>query len=170
MGNFANTLFSVLLGWVQSAVSWLWQLVGADGASGLMGWVLDNWLLLTIALCLVGVAVDVVIYLIRWQPYRVWHSFLHRHDAPEEEAPPEPEQIPLQWVYANGETAQEPFQPQEPEAFQEESSQPAPRVIPARNRRADRYGAQAQQGYHQPYYPPQWNAGGDSQDDGGTTA
>ena len=75
MGNFANTLFSVLLGWVQSAVSWLWQLVGADGASGLMGWVLDNWLLLTIALCLVGVAVDVVIYLIRWQPYRVWRFF-----------------------------------------------------------------------------------------------
>ena len=107
MGNFANTLFSVLLGWVQRAVAWLWQLIGADGADGLMGWVLDNWLALAVGLCLIGLVIDMVVYLIRWQPYRVWRSFFGRRDDGEAaEAPPEAEEPEaMQWLYANGETA-----------------------------------------------------------------
>lgn len=181
MGNFANTLFSVLLGWVQSAAAWLWGLIGADGADGLMGWVLDNWLALVIALCVVGLAIDLIVYLFRWQPYRVWHAFWHRHDSeeePQEAAAPQETEEPMQWVYATGETAPDPYPPvqavpEEPQLMPERTVQ---RVIPARRRRTAEGAVEyilpptgdAQQGYHQPYYPPQWNAGGQQPNDGGT--
>lgn len=182
MGSFANTLFSVLLGWVQSAVSWVWQLIASDGEGGVLGWLMDNWLPLAVLVCVGGLLIDLVVYLIRWQPYRVWRSFLSRRD---EEEPQQPETADgeelLQWLYANGETVDEPAPPMQEEAFQEETQPPArvpQRVIPARRRRtADgsvEYvlpsGGDAQQGYHQPYYPPQWRARETQETDGGTNA
>ena len=187
MGNFANTLFSVLLGWVQSMVSWLWQLGGSDGAGGFMAWVLDNWLLLVILLCAVGVIIDLVVYLLRWQPYRVWRSFWRRlsgeetemEDAAEADDAVAEAAEPRRWVYADGSTAletpQEPALPDMAPAGVQEDAQmqlkapvrPARRVIPARRRRAadgsEEYllpdlGGE-QQAYHQPYYPPQWHTG-----------
>lgn len=180
MGNFANTLFSVLLGWVQSAAAWLWGLIGADGADGLMGWVLDHWLMLAICLCLLGVAVDLIVYVFRWQPYRVWLSFWRREPAEEAEPAAPVEEEPMQWVYATGETAPEPYPPVQ--AIPEEPTpQLAPertvqRVIPARRRRTADGSVEyvlpptgdVQQGYHQPYYPPQWHTSEHQPTDGGT--
>ncbi len=188
MGNFANTLFSALLGWVQSAASWLWQIIGADGADGLMGWVLDNWLPLALLLCGIGLAVDLVVYLIRWQPYRVWRIFRKKEEPEPEEELPAPEAAPMQWVYANGETAPEPVPPpaapvvpmQLPEipatpVRQETPARGVQRVIPARRRRTADGSveyilpptADAQQGYHSPYYPPQWQHSEHQSTDGG---
>ena len=117
MGNFANTLFSVLLGWVQSAVAWLWKIIGADGAEGLMGWVLDNWLALVVILCILGLAVDFVVYLFRWQPYRVWRSNKkQRKPSPEPEA--EAGEEALQWVYADGAVQPEAAPQPGPESMQ----------------------------------------------------
>ena len=180
MGNFANTLFSVLLGWVQQAVAWLWSLAGSDGANGLMGWVTDNWLLLAVGLCLLGAAVDLIVYIIRWQPYRVWRLFARRAGAQEpaeDEAAPEE---PMQWVYATGEAAPEP--PPAPEAVQLPVMQAdaAPQTWPERGvqrvfaARDHRTGSPAdasayvQQGYRQAYFPPQWTGGEGRNKDGGT--
>lgn len=182
MGSFANTLFSVLLGWVQSAVSWLWKLCGTEDAGSLMSWVLDNWVLLLILLCVCGVAIDLIVYLIRWQPYRVWHSFWNRMmgRAKEEEAPQSASQ-PLQarhWVYADGSTAVEQEEPetrQAPDLYGQTAFQDmqleAPvrsgrRVTPARRRRSADGSEEfllsdlggEHQAYHKPYYPPQWRA------------
>ena len=33
---------------------------------------------LLIALCVLGVALDLLVYLLRWKPYRVWNSFFRR--------------------------------------------------------------------------------------------
>lgn len=185
MGAFANTLFSVLLGWIQSAVSWLWQLMSSEKTGGLMSWVLENWFLLTILLCAVGLAVDLIVYLLRWQPYRVWRSFWQRMSGRERETENagmaengEPVPELRKWLYADGsmvvEEAPEPAAEQHQavghEAIQQADMQlkapvrPARRVIPARRRRAadgsDEYilpdmGGE-QQAYHQPCYPPQW--------------
>lgn len=185
MGAFANTLFSVLLGWIQSAVSWLWRLMSSEEAGGLMGWVLENWLLLAILLCAVGLAVDLIVYLLRWQPYRVWRSFWRRmSDRQKASENPDPAQTgepvtePRQWLYADGsmvyEEAPDPAAGQRPAVDHIAGQQaemrlkapvrPARRVIPARRRRAadgsDEYilpdmGSE-QQAYHQPCYPPQW--------------
>lgn len=179
MGNFANTLFSALLGWVQSALAWVWGLFGSGGADGLMGWLLDNWLALTVVLCAAGVLIDLIMYLIRWQPYRVWRSFWHRGAG---EAQEEGAQEPLQWLYADGNlVTQEPPQAPEVPQAQPELALEAPlrapqRVIPARNRRTQQppegyvlpSGDVVQAAYHQPYYPPQWNTGEMEKTNGGT--
>jgi len=183
MGSFANTLFSVLLGWVQSAAAWVWQLFATDGEGGMLGWLMDNWLPLAVLVCVLGLLIDLVVYLIRWQPYRVWRSRMHREDAVEEAILPlDDEEESLQWLYANGETVEEPHQPlQDAAAPQEEPRLQTPvkgpqRVIPARRRRAAdgsvEYvlpsGGNEQQGYHQPYYPPQWRERVPQETDGGT--
>ncbi len=181
MGNFANTLFSVLLGWVQGAAAWLWQLMSSDGAGGFMGWVLDNWLLLVILLCAAGLMIDLVIYLLRWQPYRVWRSFWQQLDEEDEEEglPEQPADTGeiRQWVYADGTTAMEtgpapeiapaPVQQELPDMQLKTPVRPARRVIPARRRRAADGSEEyllpdlggVKQAYHQPYYPPQWHTG-----------
>ncbi|MBR3764840.1 MAG: hypothetical protein IKK57_09880 [Clostridia bacterium] len=178
MGNFANTLFSVLLGWVQQAVAWLWSLGGSEGASGLMGWILDNWLILAVGLCLLGVAVDLVVYIIRWQPYRVWRKSKGKEDQAAEEEPAG-EQEPMQWVYATGEAAPEPLPVQAGEWPVQEDAVRLPvrpdggvqRVFAARDHRtmnAPDASAYVQQGYRQAYFPPQWTAEEGRSDDGGT--
>ena len=168
MGNFANTLFSVLLGWVQRVTAWLWQLITAEGQGGLMDWLLDNWLALAVGLCVLGVVVDALVYLIRWQPYRVWWG--RREETPPPVAADETEA--LQWVYANGEIATEIPAPQatpEPAGTPQEAGRHG-RVIPARRhaQAADGYVGDDQHGYHQPYYPPRWNGGKHQWSDGGT--
>lgn len=179
MGNFANTLFSALLGWVQTALAWVWGLFGSGGADGLMGWLLDNWLVLTVVLCAAGVAIDLIVYLLRWQPYRVWRSFWHREAR---ETGDEAAREPLQWLYADGNlVTQEAPQAQELPQAQPELQLEAPlkapqRVIPARNRRTQQHqegyvlpsGEVVQTAYHQPYYPPQWNTGEMEKTNGGT--
>ena len=48
MGQFANMLFSGLLGWVQSAAAEVWSLVTNADVSLWLRWLLDNWLPLTV--------------------------------------------------------------------------------------------------------------------------
>lgn len=159
MGMFANTVFSVLLGWVQTAASWLWSLVTNTDVSAWLQWVLDNWLPLTILLCLAGLTIDFIVYLIRWQPYRVWQSFLRNLTARKKkpDAQAENAQSPLlqrTWVYADGSTTVEdvPASPLPGQAPSESEQLSAP-IRPVR--RAVRRAA-PEQAYHQPVYPPQW--------------
>lgn len=152
MGQFANTLFRGLLGWVQSAAAELWSLVTNAEVSAWLRWLLDNWLPLVLLLCLGGAVLDFLVYFIRWQPYRVWGSFLRRLTGKEESdsAQQEPTAPSRKWLYADGsvaeESAFEPLQP-EPEEKLEAPIRPVRRVA----RRTT-----PEQAYHQPYYPPQW--------------
>ncbi|MBQ3484611.1 MAG: hypothetical protein IJA77_03795 [Clostridia bacterium] len=180
MGSFANTLFSALLGWVHGVVAWLWKLVTSDGAGAFVKWISSNWLLLVILLCAAGIIVDLVVYLIRWQPYRVWASFGSRFSAPEEIETEDEAHTPRKWIYADGSTAMEeaPPQPQQPVLTDDHLQapvRPVKRVTPARRRRisedSDEYilpeiGGSGQ-AYHQPYYPPQWQSGTVQKDEGG---
>ena len=157
MGQFANMLFGALLGWVQTAASWLWGLVTNTNVSAWLRWLLDNWLPLTLLLCIAGLVIDLLVYLFRWQPFRVWRSFFSRFAArAEDKAAFEVQQPILQrkWVYADGTTTVEeipdPLRDMKPQ--QEEERLPSP-IRPTR--RAARYAA-AEQAYHQPVYPPQW--------------
>lgn len=78
MGSFISALFNLLLGWIRGAAQWLWSMVTSDSSGGLLGWAMRNWLPLVILLCIFGIVVDFLVYLIRWQPYRVWGSFFTR--------------------------------------------------------------------------------------------
>ncbi len=78
MGSFANSVFSVLLGWIRTAINQLWALVNSDSGGGFLAWIGENWKVLTLILCGVGVVTDVVVYLFRWRPMQVWASFFRR--------------------------------------------------------------------------------------------
>lgn len=154
MGQFAGTLFSMLLGWVQTAAAWVWGLITNADTSAWLRWLVDNWLPLTLALCVGGVVVDFVVYLIRWQPYRMWGRFLRRKEQPEAE--PLPVSTPVyqrKWIYADGSTEVEDVRVPQPESSAEEEQLAAP-IRPVR-RMARR--ASPEQAYNQPVYPPQWH-------------
>ena len=157
MGQFANMLFGALLGWVQTAASWLWGLVTNTNVSAWLRWLLDNWLPLTLLLCIAGLVIDLLVYLLRWQPFRVWRSFFSRFTAQAEEKTAFEVQQPIlqrKWVYADGTTTVEeipdPLRDMKPQQEEERLLSP---IRPTR--RAARYAA-AEQAYHQPVYPPQW--------------
>lgn len=184
MGNFADTLFGVLLGWAKNAVSWLWGVISDDGSDGLMGWILGHWLLLLVLLCLGGILIDLVVYILRWQPYRVWRSrreSREEEDALEQEAKMADTGDARQWIYADGRTVTETPAPlYAPRVEPEDGTLDAPvrpvkRVIPARRRRAAAHAeeiilpemGEVGEGYHQPYYPPQWTHEQEQMNDGG---
>ena len=154
MGAFANTVFSALLGWVQTAAAWLWGLVTNADVSAWLRWLLDNWLPLLLILCAGGVVIDFIVYLIRWQPYRVWGRFLRRMTGKEESPAEKVEKQPVlqrRWLYADGSTAveevHEPLQDTAPQDALDAPIRPVRRVV----RRST-----PEQAYNQPVYPPQW--------------
>lgn len=76
MGSVVSALFSLLLGWIRGTAQWLWSIITSDSNGGLIGWMVRNWLPLVILLCIFGMVADFVVYLLRWQPYRVWKRCL----------------------------------------------------------------------------------------------
>ena len=94
MGSFANSAFQTMLGWLQGLAGRIWN-GSASGpeADSLLSWVGQNWKWLALTLCAAGLVVDLAVYLIRWQPYRVWRSFFRRlfrreNRADEPDTPP----------------------------------------------------------------------------------
>ena len=59
MGSFANSVFSVLLGWIRTAINQMWALVNSDSGGGFLAWIGENWKALTLILCGVGVVMVV---------------------------------------------------------------------------------------------------------------
>ena len=78
MGSFANTLFTIMLGWVQSTTAAIWSALTTENGSSFLQWIGRNWLVLAAVLCVTGLVVDFGIYLVRWRPMRVWKSFFSR--------------------------------------------------------------------------------------------
>lgn len=88
MGSFANSLFTILLGWLQGAVSAVWSAFTTENGNAFFTWIGKNWLLIAGVLCAAGLAADLCVYLFRWKPYKVWKSFFSRereNEEPEEE-------------------------------------------------------------------------------------
>ena len=100
MGSFANTIFTALMGWMQSVASGIWSLATDENKGGLLRWIGDHWLVVALVLCALGLLIDLAVYMARWRPDLVWKSFWNRRkhrqeDAEEEkaktdEAPPAP--------------------------------------------------------------------------------
>ncbi len=79
MGSFSNTVFSILLGWLQILVSMIWSALTAKDGHSFLQLIGDHWILIAAVLCLIGLAADFAVYLFRWQPYKVWKSFWNRN-------------------------------------------------------------------------------------------
>ena len=125
MGSFANSAFSMILGWLRGAVSGLWQMVFTAEDSSFVAWLGENWLGLVIALCVVCTMVDVIIHLIRWRPLTVYASFFRRlRGKKDEQQEPQPHTptatVRREWYYPDGTArTEEVFMPEE-EAYQQQ--------------------------------------------------
>ena len=84
MGSFANTVFSILLGWMQGLISAIWSAFNGKEGDSFLQFIGNNWIKIAMILCAVGMIVDFVVYIFRWQPYKVWRSFWRRMKNKEE--------------------------------------------------------------------------------------
>ena len=94
MGSFANTLFTIMLGWLQTAAASIWSAFTNEDGGSFLQWIGRNWILLAAILCAIGLIVDLGIYLLRWRPLQVWKSYFHRlrYGKEDMEEPEQPEQ------------------------------------------------------------------------------
>ena len=74
MNAFANTLFSLLLSWVKGLAQSVWSMVSGGGAGSFFVWLGDHWLALVLVLCVAGVVIDLLVWLLRWRPDLVWRT------------------------------------------------------------------------------------------------
>lgn len=137
MGSFANTLFSLLLGWAQTLIAALWSTFTSGKAGGFLTWVGEHWIPLAVGLCLAGGLIDLIVYLVRWQPIRVWKSFFRRIRAGGREAEePEGTEEAEQAAESEG-----PERPAEMEDRTPGETAAAPAVVPMVPIRADQLEA-----------------------------
>ena len=72
--SFADTVVNGMLSWLKGFANWVLRLFDLAGSGGIspLEWLSDHWLQLLIFFLIVGVAADVIVWLIRWRPYWVW--------------------------------------------------------------------------------------------------
>ena len=78
MNTFADSLFKALFGWARSLVQGVWSAVVNRNFSSFFSWLVDHWFWLVLGLCLIGTAIDFIIWLIRWRPYLVWRTNMRK--------------------------------------------------------------------------------------------
>ena len=78
MGSFANTLFRIMLSWLQGTVSALWSAFTSEKGGSFLEWIGNNWIPIAMILCCIGLVTDLGVYIVRWKPFRVWRSFFNR--------------------------------------------------------------------------------------------
>lgn len=78
MNAFADSLFSLLFGWLRSLVQGIWGAATAGHFSGFFTWLGDHWLWLALIMALIATLIDFAIWMIRWRPYLVWKTRLRR--------------------------------------------------------------------------------------------
>lgn len=72
--GYSRAIVDAMLGWLKGFANWvlrLFNLAGSVGGSPLT-WLSQNWLRLLIVLMIVSVAVDTLVWLVRWRPHWVW--------------------------------------------------------------------------------------------------
>ena len=69
----ANAIVNVMVGWLKGVAGWVLKLFNLAGSGGSpLLWLSQNWLKLLVLLLVVGVAIDWLVWMIRWRPYWVW--------------------------------------------------------------------------------------------------
>ena len=88
MGTLADSLFNVLMGWVRALVNGIWALFTTDHTT-LLEFLGKNWVMIAVVILAAGLAIDWLVWLIRWQPYHLWarraRRFLRLPEPEEEE-------------------------------------------------------------------------------------
>lgn len=78
MSGFANTVFTLLVGWFQTVVSLIWSGLTDKNGGNVFTWIGNHWIVIVIILCAVGSIIDVSVYIARWKPFDVVRSYFER--------------------------------------------------------------------------------------------
>ena len=88
MGTLADSLFNLLMGWVRALVNAIWALFTTDHTT-LLEFLGKNWVLIVVVILAAGLAIDWLVWLIRWRPYHLWarraRRFLRMPEPEQEE-------------------------------------------------------------------------------------
>ena len=88
MGTLADSLFNLLMGWVRALVNAIWALFTTDHTT-LLEFLGKNWALIVVVILAAGLAIDWLVWLIRWRPYHLWarraRRFLRMPEPEQEE-------------------------------------------------------------------------------------
>ena len=70
--GYSNAIVNAMLGWLKGLASWVLKLFNLSGGFSPLKFLADNWLQLLIIFLVIGVVVDLLVWLIRWRPHWVW--------------------------------------------------------------------------------------------------
>lgn len=72
--NYSNTIVSGMLSWLRGIANWAINLFNLSGerSLSLLTWFSEHWIGLLVTLILIGLAIDWLVWIIRWRPYWVW--------------------------------------------------------------------------------------------------
>lgn len=70
--GITNAIVNGLLGWLRGLASWVLRLFDLVGGASPLDFLANNWKKLLIILLIIGVGVDLVIWIVRWRPHWVW--------------------------------------------------------------------------------------------------
>ena len=70
--GYSNAIVNAMLGWLKGLASWVLKLFNLSGGFSPLKFLADHWLQLLILFLVIGVVVDLLVWLIRWRPHWVW--------------------------------------------------------------------------------------------------
>jgi hypothetical protein len=72
MNSFANTILTLMLGWLRALLNAVLRFISSDSSTALFDFFSNNWQIIFLVLCVGGFALDKIVYLIRWRPSPIW--------------------------------------------------------------------------------------------------
>lgn len=78
MSGFANTVFTLMIGWFRTVVSLIWSGLTDKNGGNLFTWIGNHWIVIVLILFAVGTITDLSVYLFRWRPLDVIRSYFDR--------------------------------------------------------------------------------------------
>lgn len=70
--GYTSAIVDTMLSWLKGLASWVLKLFNLSGGASPLKFLANNWLKLLILFLLIGVAVDLLVWLVRWRPHWVW--------------------------------------------------------------------------------------------------
>ena len=70
--GYSNAVVNAMLGWLKGLAGWVLKLFNLSGGFSPLKFLADNWLQLLVLLLVIGVAADLLVWLLRWRPHWVW--------------------------------------------------------------------------------------------------
>ncbi len=125
MNGLANAILTLLLSWLRVIINRFWSLVNSETGTSFYTFLSQHWLTILLVLLVGGFLVDRLIYLIRWQPFRVWFGRKWKSTDTQETYDPYPAQAYQQQPPVADPAYLQPAPPAEPGY-----AQPAPAAEP----------------------------------------